>query len=203
MPCKTVLHTTPVSSASLHPNEDESPDHLMCTQQLIWCSCGHGEFLPIEKCSRATTVGYCWTVIWGDHNVVIPSRCSYCKAGLNAKGPLGSAWPVGELATSAGRSFQVNAKAESSRSAGTKTTSGELTTPLRKTTSATEEVAKVEGSCFDPELDGGQPVEPYVDGSPQFLPGTELPTPPFELDDVLGTDFGAGFDLSQEMWQYA
>ncbi|TKA83175.1 hypothetical protein B0A55_00711 [Friedmanniomyces simplex] len=38
----------------------------MCTQKLIWCSCGHGEFLPIEKCSRAVKLGYCWTVIWGD-----------------------------------------------------------------------------------------------------------------------------------------
>ncbi|RMY95275.1 hypothetical protein D0861_00775 [Hortaea werneckii] len=63
----------------------------MCTQQLIWCCCGHGEFLPIEKCARAAKLGYCWTVVWGDHKVVIPSRCSYCKAGLNEKCTLGSA----------------------------------------------------------------------------------------------------------------
>ncbi|RMY34918.1 hypothetical protein D0865_14046 [Hortaea werneckii] len=48
----------------------------MCTQQLIWCCCGHGEFLPIEKCARAAKLGYCWTVVWGDHDVVIPLQCS-------------------------------------------------------------------------------------------------------------------------------
>ena len=29
-----------------------------------------------------------------------------------------------------------------------------------------------------------------------------LDAPPFELDDVLSTDLGDGFDLPQELWQY-
>jgi len=65
----------------------------MCTQQLIWCNCGHGEFLPIEKCTRATTTGYCWTIVWGDHSIIVPGSCSYCKQGLNKERPLGSALP--------------------------------------------------------------------------------------------------------------
>jgi hypothetical protein len=38
----------------------------------------------------------------------------------------------------------------------------------------------------------------------QVLPEEEGPMSftPSELDDVLSTDFGADFDLSQELWQY-
>lgn len=36
-----------------------------------------------------------------------------------------------------------------------------------------------------------------------FLGGTELLTPPLELDDVINTDFTSDFDLSRELWQYA
>ena len=60
----------------------------MCTQHLIWCSCGHGEFLPIERCPSAIALGYCWTIVHGDHGIVLEPECSYCQAGLNATRPL-------------------------------------------------------------------------------------------------------------------
>ncbi|EME40688.1 hypothetical protein DOTSEDRAFT_136331 [Dothistroma septosporum NZE10] len=70
----------------------------MCTQELIWCSCGHGEFLPIELCTTGQLIGTCWTIVHGDHNIVLQSRCSYCQAGLNRKGMLGSARPTDGIA---------------------------------------------------------------------------------------------------------
>lgn len=73
----------------------------MCTQELIWCSCGHGELLPINTCSRADLTGVCWTVVHGNHRLVVPMSCSYCKAGLHVRFPLAAAArPEGELATS-------------------------------------------------------------------------------------------------------
>lgn len=71
----------------------------MCTQEIIWCSCGHGEFLPIVKCSKAEATGVCFTVVHGDHRVVLPMECSHCisrqfeRTVLNA-----NARPEGELA---------------------------------------------------------------------------------------------------------
>lgn len=55
----------------------------MCTQELIWCSCGHGEFLPIVKCVSADILGTCWTVVYGDRDVVLDMKCSYCTMGFN------------------------------------------------------------------------------------------------------------------------
>ena len=54
----------------------------MCTQEIIWCSCGHGELLPVVKCAHAEAVGMCWTVVHGDHRVVLQMKCSYCLSGL-------------------------------------------------------------------------------------------------------------------------
>ena len=69
----------------------------MCTQELIWCSCGHGELLPIFKCSTAEKTGVCWTVIHGDHRLVVEMRCSFCISGM--KGRLAAnARPQGGLA---------------------------------------------------------------------------------------------------------
>jgi hypothetical protein len=71
----------------------------MCTQEIVWCSCGHGELLPIIKCSQAEAMGFCFTVIHGDHRVVLQMKCSYCIAGLSKGAPLGTkARPEGELA---------------------------------------------------------------------------------------------------------
>lgn len=69
----------------------------MCTQQLIWCSCGHGEFLPIEKCPNAEATGTCWIAIHGDHNVVVPMSCSYCNLGFSKECALGSAKPAAAI----------------------------------------------------------------------------------------------------------
>lgn len=71
----------------------------MCTQEIVWCSCGHGEFLPITKCTRAETNGECFTVVHGDHRVVVQMKCSYCNSGLFEKPALNTkARPEGELA---------------------------------------------------------------------------------------------------------
>ncbi|KAF2164896.1 hypothetical protein M409DRAFT_56253 [Zasmidium cellare ATCC 36951] len=70
----------------------------MCTQELIWCSCGHGEFLEIKKCRTGHLTGRCWTVVHGNHHLVVPAACSYCQSGLNKKKPLGSPRPRDELA---------------------------------------------------------------------------------------------------------
>jgi hypothetical protein len=78
----------------------------MCTQEIIWCSCGHGELLPIVMCAHAEAEGKCWTVVHGDHRIVLQMECSYCLSGLadecNSSGnsiALGTkARPEGELA---------------------------------------------------------------------------------------------------------
>ena len=79
----------------------------MCTQEIIWCSCGHGELLPIVMCAHAEAAGKCWTVVHGDHRIVLQMKCSYCLSGLadecNSNGTstaaLGTkARPEGELA---------------------------------------------------------------------------------------------------------
>jgi len=54
----------------------------MCTQEIIWCSCGHGELLPIIVCAHAEAVGTCWTVVHGDHRIVLQMKCSYCLSGV-------------------------------------------------------------------------------------------------------------------------
>lgn len=78
----------------------------MCTQEIIWCSCGHGELLPIVMCAHAEAAGQCWTVVHGDHRIVLQMKCSYCLSGLadgcgssGASTALGTkARPEGELA---------------------------------------------------------------------------------------------------------
>ena len=75
----------------------------MCTQEIIWCSCGHGELLPIVMCAHAEAAGKCWTVVHGDHRIVLQMKCSYCLSGLaDSSGTttaLGTkARPEGELA---------------------------------------------------------------------------------------------------------
>ena len=71
----------------------------MCTQEIVWCSCGHGEFLPIIKCPQAEALGVCFTVVHGDHRVVLPMECSYCISGQSERTALNTnARPQGELA---------------------------------------------------------------------------------------------------------
>ena len=87
------MHTTTPPLSHTPPYQ-----HIMCTQELIWCSCGHGELLPIVKCATAHSTGHCWTVIHGDHSIVIQMKCTYCNMGLQEHMPLPPAKPEGELA---------------------------------------------------------------------------------------------------------
>lgn len=165
----------------------------MCAQQLIWCICGHGEFLPIEKCPRAIQVGYCWTVVWGDEEVVIPDMCSYCKAGYNDVRRLGSARPPGKLKESAGEGLAIGSN-------GQVKGAGKL--------------------VLDPALVGedvgAQGAEPTATAPSSSLSGPEepsakandeLPEQPDELEfdwnDIVNTDFSDGFNLNDDMWGYA
>lgn len=43
-------------------------------------------------------MGRCWTVVHGNHNLVVPAVCSYCRTGLNKRKPLGSPRPRDDLA---------------------------------------------------------------------------------------------------------
>lgn len=70
----------------------------MCTQRVIWCGCGHGEFLLPKQCPLGVKFGNCWLVLHGDHRIVVEMDCSYCKAGLNRMKPLESPRPQGQLA---------------------------------------------------------------------------------------------------------
>ncbi|KAK3622563.1 hypothetical protein LTR56_022118 [Elasticomyces elasticus] len=49
-----------------------------------------------------------------------------------------------------------------------------------------------------PAILDDQSAEPFA-LDPSLLP----PTPPPDWEDILGTDFSDGFDLSQDMWQYS
>ncbi|RMZ09151.1 hypothetical protein D0862_03708 [Hortaea werneckii] len=151
----------------------------MCTQQLIWCCCGHGEFLPIEKCARAAKLGYCWTVVWGDHNVVIPSQCSYCKAGLNWKCPLGSALT------------------QEQRRPDPSEPNNQTSTSSKQTLAGNAIGASDCGQGIADGLETLQMPDDFAfDG-----PGKGLTTPPGELEDILNTEF-KDFDLSQDLWHY-
>lgn len=71
----------------------------MCTQEIVWCSCGHGELLPIVRCSHAQTLGKCWIVVHGDHRVLVQMKCSYCLNTPRGSQQLSTkARPEGELA---------------------------------------------------------------------------------------------------------
>jgi hypothetical protein len=83
----------------------------MCTQELIWCCCGHGELLPIVMCAHAETVGTCWTVVHGDHRIVLQMKCSYCLSGL-ADDCNGSGTSTAALGTKARPEGELAAKIE-------------------------------------------------------------------------------------------
>ncbi|KXT11988.1 hypothetical protein AC579_4631 [Pseudocercospora musae] len=80
----------------------------MCTQELIWCSCGHGEFLPIRACPRGRMLSYCYTIVHGSHKLIVPGECSYCKSGLNRRKQLPAARPPPDIAAK----VEENAKIE-------------------------------------------------------------------------------------------
>ncbi len=83
---------------------------IMCMQEIIWCSCGHGEFLPIERCPTGKNNRECFTVVHGNHNIVVELPCSYCQAGWNRKTPLGSPRPREELTRSIESNRTVGAR---------------------------------------------------------------------------------------------
>ncbi|KAK0771260.1 hypothetical protein LTR91_011372 [Friedmanniomyces endolithicus] len=154
--------------------------------------------------------------------------CSYCKAGLNRRRPLGSAKPkaTGLPATAA----SVNGMAEGVAALGLVDDQGlplPLDLPFRPvrhmtniTTAAAGQADSTtpqqpvlepvyqlpipdENSCMldaDQTLQGlnKQAAEAFP-LDPSLLP----PTPPPEWEDILGTDFSEGFDLNQELWQYS
>ncbi|KAK3115573.1 hypothetical protein LTR53_004933 [Teratosphaeriaceae sp. CCFEE 6253] len=200
----------------------------MCTQQLIWCSCGHGEFLPIEKCAQAVARGYCWTVVWGDGVEAAPIAlpCSYCKEGWMGRRALGSAVPSAAVAKTAvpGVGGRTVGDSDGIGGVGNGKATGMFTLPLRPAASATKArgtAPGIETSSVGRETDppasmdetltsaditmdlDQQPVDAFA-LDPGLLPPTLLPpTPPPDWDDILGTDFSNGFDLSNEMWHYA
>ncbi|KAK0357168.1 hypothetical protein LTR91_003519 [Friedmanniomyces endolithicus] len=154
--------------------------------------------------------------------------CSYCKAGLNRRRPLGSAKPkaAGTLAAAA----SVNGMAEGVAALGLVDDQGlplPLDLPFRpvKHMTSTTSAAAGQADSTTPQqpvlepvfqlpvpdenfcmLDADQtfqgldnkPAEAFP-LDPSLLP----PTPPPEWEDVLGTDFTEGFDLNQELWQYS
>lgn len=79
----------------------------MCTQELIWCSCGHGELLPIRPCPRGRMLSYCYTIVHGSHKLVVPGICSYCKSGLNQRRQLPTARPPPEIAAKVEENAEV------------------------------------------------------------------------------------------------
>jgi hypothetical protein len=92
----------------------------MCTQEIVWCSCGHGEFLPIIKCPQAEAVGVCFTVVHGDHRVVLPMECSYCISGQSEEVSLNAnARPQGELAAMIERKNEMGDGVEDGAAANT------------------------------------------------------------------------------------
>ncbi|KAK0253267.1 hypothetical protein LTR91_009751 [Friedmanniomyces endolithicus] len=153
--------------------------------------------------------------------------CSYCKAGLNRRRPLGSAKPEsrGIWTTAAA----VNGMAEGVAALGLVDDQGlplPLDLPFRPAITAGS--AAVAG-----QADLAGPLQPVLEPSHQGLPCPDQdfsmldaneaiqrldgkaaeefpldpsllpPTPPPEWEDILGTDFSEGFDLSQELWQYS
>jgi hypothetical protein len=80
-----ILGQSPILSITQQAREasyTKTTKGAMCTQEIIWCSCGHGELLPIVMCAHAEAVGKCWTVVHGDHRIVLQMECSYCLSGL-------------------------------------------------------------------------------------------------------------------------
>jgi hypothetical protein len=120
----------------------------MCTQEIIWCSCGHGEFLPIIKCSQAEAVGVCFTVVHGDHRVVLPMKCSYCIAGQSEVAALNTnARPEGELAAMIDKKSETGRVDDGLEDGAAANTVGEVLLGV-------EDVANTDWSGFDldPEL---------------------------------------------------
>ncbi|KAK4617714.1 hypothetical protein CLAFUW4_12146 [Fulvia fulva] len=148
----------------------------MCTQELIWCSCGHGEFLPINLCTQGQRLGTCWTIVHGDHNIVLASRCSYCQAGLNRRRPLRSPRPRGDVARGVEANGEVDVEEELER----------------LLEGSGDEGVEVEVGALaaqtNAEMDGGEVVEGSVGE--------------FSFDDVMSTDWEKGFELGDELWNF-
>ncbi|KAM0717442.1 hypothetical protein Q7P37_007294 [Cladosporium fusiforme] len=86
-------------SSDLIGFDKQELEQNMCTQEIIWCSCGHGELLPIVKCLHTEVLDTCWTVVHGDHRIVVEMQCSFCRSGLTSSERLGTkARPEGQLA---------------------------------------------------------------------------------------------------------
>ena len=153
----------------------------MCTQQLIWCACGHGEILPIQKCMRAQLLGTCFVIIHGDHHIVLPNTCSYCKAGLQRTKPLGSARPRGSLV----------AKVEGA--SGREELGRLLECPDAWPQGLGDEKVEEESAVKTEGKEEGNGVSDCGGGGMG------------ELEDVLKTEFQNGFNLDEELgdlWRY-
>lgn len=155
----------------------------MCTQQIIWCNCGHGELLPIERCPKAIRDGWCYTILHGNHDIVVPDLCSYCKDGLNGLKPLVIAIPTGELA----ERLKLN---------GTMIGGQEKDEKI---------LTQAEGVVIGGKEGDETRLSKTENGSEQPWRQGQVATeqvPEYTWDDVMSTEFGEGFDLSGDMWQY-
>jgi len=87
----------------------------MCRQRLIWARCGHGDFQPIEKCTKAFETGRCWTYVYGDYIVdpspetIVKWDCQWCihvKPGLEQRRTM-SQYPTPQSSTNSSQSNSV------------------------------------------------------------------------------------------------
>jgi hypothetical protein len=117
----------------------------MCTQEIIWCSCGHGELLPIVTCQRAESTGVCFTVVHGDHRVVLQMKCSHCISGAFEEGATlnTKARPEGALAAFIEQKYENQSLDEGREDAGAEESIGEVHSGM---------VNEMDGFALDPDL---------------------------------------------------
>jgi hypothetical protein len=149
----------------------------MCTQELVWCFCGHGELLPIVKCPNADLNGSCWTVVHGNHDFVVDLKCSYCKSGL--PGNLAAAVrPQGDLA----KAIERNAEPQQE-------------TPV----SLQKEYKETKAPGIQQEMTAILPEDCMELSDQSLQTAGEVP---WELDDVLKTGWSE-LCLDPDLWQYS
>lgn len=146
----------------------------MCTQELIWCSCGHGEFLPIVKCESAEILGTCWTVVYGDRDIVLEMKCSYCTKGF-----------MDRVALSANARPDADRDQRMIGDCRQEAKEGDIV----KNENVSSETTKV-------HEDGVKDVAMEETASVNGAPRQE------EIEDALETDWDKFF-VGQDMWQYA
>ena len=100
------------------------------------------------KCVQAEAFGVCFTVVHGDHRVVLPMECSYCISGQSNRAALNTnARPQGELAAMIERKNGLG-------HSGNGIENGAVANDARDVPAEVEDVANTDWSGFDldPEL---------------------------------------------------